>query len=371
MKEPIRVLQVIGIMNRGGAETMIMNLYRQIDHKKIQFDFVENENDDAFFDEEIRFLGGKIYHCPRFTGNNYWKYKNWWKKFFNEHNEYSIVHGHIGSTAAIYLNEAKGHGIVTIAHSHNINGKGLKQFFYNILSYPVRNIADYLFVCSKQAGISRYGEKAAFDTKRTFLVPNAIDIELFRFNAQSRINKRKEFGITDEECLIGHVGRFAEQKNHAFLLDVFNAIVQLYPSAKLLLVGDGELHSFIEEKIDLLNLKDRVILTGTRSDISELMDAMDVLLFPSKYEGLPVTLVEAQCNGLPCVISNMVPEDSVLIKDLVHIRSLSDDPSIWAETTLHCNHIERLKCADKIKVTGFNIEKSAQWLEGFYLDKSK
>ena len=168
MNDPIRVLQVIGIMNRGGAETMIMNLYRNIDRQIVQFDFVENENDGAFFDEEIRNLGGQIYHCPRFTGKNYFTYRKWWKEFFDNHHEYKIVHGHIGSTAAIYLKEAKNHGIVTIAHSHNIDGKNRKQFFYNILSYPTRNIADYLFMCSKQAGIDRYGKENALDSKRAF-----------------------------------------------------------------------------------------------------------------------------------------------------------------------------------------------------------
>ncbi len=350
---------------------MIMNLYRQIDRNKIQFDFVENENDGAFFDEEIYMLGGRVYHCPRFNGKNYFEYRRWWKRFFSEHKEYALVHGHIGSTAAIYLQEAKKYGITTIAHSHNIRGKRKNHFVYNFFSYPTRYIADYLFMCSKQAGVDRYGERSASDESRSFLVPNAIDTEAFRFNEKTRMIKRKELGIANDEYLIGHIGRFALQKNHSFLLKVFKEIVHSQPLSKLLLVGDGALRQMIEDEIASLGLQDRIIMTGNRSDANELLSAMDVMVFPSKYEGLPVTLVEAQCNGLPCVISDTIPIDSVLISELVQLCSLNDDPSTWAERALRCKRIDRATCADKIKAAGFDIEKNAKWLEEFYLEKSK
>lgn len=371
MDKPIRVLQVIGIMDRGGAETMIMNLYRHIDRNKVQFDFVENENDGAYFDEEIRSLGGNIYHCPRFNGKNYKAYKKWWKHFFDTHNEYSIVHGHIGSTTAIYLKEAGRHGIVTIAHSHNISAKNGKQILYDILSRPTRNIADYLFMCSRQAGIERYGETAVSDSKRAFLVPNAIDTSAFCFSKEMRKEKRAELSVSEETILIGHVGRFTQQKNHLFLLDVFSEVVNKQPSAKLLLVGDGELHQSIEEKIDTRGLSGSVILAGIRSDVNELMMAMDVLVFPSLYEGLPVTLVEAQCTGLPCVISDKVPSDSILVPELVQVCSLNDTAAKWAETALDCKCEDRTCCADKVKEAGFDIEENAKWLEEFYLEKAR
>ena len=342
MSKPIRILQVIGFMNQGGAESMIMNLYRQIDRSIIQFDFVENDNNGAFFDQEILALGGKIYHCPRFNGKNYLEYKKWWKTFFVEHDEYSIVHGHIGSTAAIYLKEAKKHNIKTIAHSHNINSKERKQLFYSVLSYPTRYIADYLFMCSKQAGIDRFGTEAIADPDRAFLVPNAIDIKTFRFNENARKNKRKEFNIKDDDYLVGHVGRLSQQKNHAYLLEIFREILRLHPDSKLLLVGDGELRQTIEEEIVSFGLQDKIVITGNRSDVNELLSAMDVLVFPSKYEGLPVTLVEAQCNGLPCVISDKIPGDCILIKELVKVCSLNEEFSIWAETTLNCRPGRRL-----------------------------
>ena len=371
MNKPIRVLHVIGIMDRGGAETMIMNLYRHIDRDKVQFDFVENENDGAYFDDEIRSLGGQIYHCPRFTGKNYSAYKKWWKHFFDTHNECSVVHGHIGSTAAFYLEEAGKHGIVTIAHSHSAGMKDMKQFFYDILSYPTRNIANYLFMCSRQAGISRYGEQAISDPGRAFLVPNAIDTEVFRYDRDIATEKRHELAISDDVFVIGHVGRFIDAKNHSFLLDIFKEIINVHSSSRLLIVGDGALRHAIEEKIAVLGLEEKVILTGMRSDVNELMMAMDILVFPSLYEGLPVSLVEAQCTGLPCVISDKVPSDSILIPELVKVRSLNDTAAEWAETAINCRCEDRIACADKVKGVGFDIEESAKWLEEFYLEKAR
>ena len=369
MNEPIRVLQVIGIMDQGGAEAMIMNLYRYIDRSRVEFDFVENENDGAYFDEEIESLGGKIYHCPRFTGKNLLAYKKWWKKFFDTHKEYLAVHGHIGSTAAFYLKEAKKHGLTTIAHSHNTSVKNRKQFFYDVLSFPTRSIADHLFMCSKQAGTDRYGAEAV--QQKGHLFPNAVDTELFRYDEKTRKNKRKELGISDNSFLVGHIGRFAEQKNHLFLLDIFKEIVSLHPDSVLLLVGDGELRQQIEAKIKTLNLEGKVVLLGLRSDVNELLMAMDVLVFPSKYEGLPVTLVEAQCSGLPCVISDKVPSDSILIKELIQVCSLADSSSEWAEIALLKKDIGRSSCAEKIREAGFDVESNAKWLEDFYCEQAK
>ena len=187
----------------------------------------------------------------------------------------------------------------------------------------------------------------------------------------SRQKKRAEFGIKDDDFVVGHVGRFSDQKNHSYLLNVFQEIAKANSCSKLLLVGDGELRSSIEETVDKLCLRDKVILTGVRSDVNELMMAMDVMVFPSKYEGLPVTLVEAQCTGLPCVISDRVPSDSILIDELIQVRSLEDDISDWADTAINCNCDDRLSCADKVKAAGFDIEESAKWLEEFYCERAK
>ena len=191
----IRVLHVIGIMNRGGAETMIMNLYRNIDRDRVQFDFVENTLENGIYENEILSLGGRIFHCPKFNGNVI-SYVRWWDTFFDKHkDEYTFVHGHIGSTAAMYLASARKHGIKTIAHSHNAYSKtfSLNQLEYQILSYPTRFIADYCFACSKEAGISRFGKKVQFH-----IVRNAIDTQTFIFNDEIRKNLRKELQISPD-----------------------------------------------------------------------------------------------------------------------------------------------------------------------------
>lgn len=372
MGEPIRVLHVIGIMNRGGAETMIMNLYRNIDRTKVQFDFVENSFEPAAFDEEIRALGGRIYHCPHYNGKNHFQYKKWWNDFFAEHaGEYGIIHGHIGSTAAIYLKIARRFGLFTIAHSHNVRTQlNVREIIYAIYSYPVRFIADQCFACSKAAGISRYGQKIGNDSGRCIVFHNAIDTEQFHFDPSERNAMRTRLRVNGR-IVIGHVGRFSEQKNHGFLLRVFHNIVAKAPNAVLLLVGDGALREKIETYITDHGLRENVILTGIQNDVAPYYQAMDVFLFPSLYEGLPVTLVEAQTSGLPCVISDMVPGESILAPDLVTVQSLEQSAEQWADHVLARLQGERTDHSDVIKLCGYDISETAKWLEGFYFDKCK
>lgn len=372
-EEPIRVLQVTGVMNRGGAETMIMNLYRHMDRERVQFDFVENSLVPGVFDEEIRSLGGRIYYCPHYNGKNHFAYQKWWEHFWNEHAaEYRVVHGHIGSTAAFYLAAAKKHGVYTIAHSHGADSTNvLRQSLYSILSFPTRRIADYFFACSEQAGIDRFGKKVAAQSDRYRILNNAVDTTLFGFEEKKRMKKREELSLSDGEYVLGHVGRFTEEKNHEFLLDIFAECVKRDPSAKLLLIGDGPLRQEMEEKAERLRVADRVQFLGVRSDVSELMQAMDLLLFPSKNEGLPVTLVEAQTAGLPCVISDSIPKDCILCGDLVTAFSLSEPAAEWAMQVLSRREENRRDHSHEVAAAGFDITETSKWLEGFYLDKAK
>ena len=272
LSEPIRVLNVIGYMDRGGAENMIMNFYRNVDRTKIQFDFVENEGDETAFDEEIRELGGRIYHCPRYRGKNHFAYTRWWHTFFKEHpNEYPIVHGHIGSTAAIYLSIAKKHGAFTIAHSHSA-GEG--SVMYRMFSYPARFVADHFFACSKAAGISRYGKRVGMDGYRCNVLNNAVDAKKFAYSLEDRAQMRKELGIAEKALVVGHTGRFVDVKNHTFLLDIFAALLKKEPNARLLLVGGGELQSQIEAKIQNLNLEEQVILAGIQNNVWDYYQGM-------------------------------------------------------------------------------------------------
>lgn len=364
----IRILHVIGIMNRGGAETMIMNLYRNIDRTKTQFDFVENSFEHAAFDDEIKALGGKIYHCPHFTGKNYLEYKRWWKDFFIEHQgEYNIIHGHIGSTATIYLKIAKQNGLFTIAHSHSSGTDyTLHDKLYRVLSYNTRNIADFFFACSQAAGIDRYGQKVVQGDNYKVL-NNAIDTKLFEYNEESRHKIRKEFNL-EKNLVIGHIGRLIPVKNHKFILLIFEEIKKKIPNAKLMLVGDGNLRPQLEAQAKELEIAEDVIFTGVRSDINEIVQAMDFFVFPSLYEGLPVTLVEVQTSGLPCVISDKVPDESILTKDLVTVMSLEQSAEKWAKHIVSRLGVERYNRVDEIKARGYDIAETAKWLEEFYLE---
>lgn len=372
MAEPIRVLQVIGIMNRGGAETMIMNLYRKIDRSKVQFDFVENSCEPAAFDQEILALGGRIYRCPHYNGKNHFSYVKWWETFFRDHaGEYSIVHGHLGSTAAIYLSIAKKHGAVCIAHSHNTNSmKSLNDVAYALFAYPARFTADHFFACSKDAGISRYGKRIGNDPRRCTVLPNAIDTGRFAFEQSARKKIRDALGVRETQLVIGNVSRFAKQKNHLFLIDVFEKIRQKRADALLLLVGDGALRPQIESYIAEKHLQDSVILTGVQSNTWDYYQAMDVFLMPSLYEGLPVSLVEAQAAGLPCCVSSTVPHEAA-ITELVRFKSLDAPAEEWGDWVLGCAAMPRRNMEQEIRAAGYDISATAKWLEDYYMEAVK
>lgn len=364
MAKPIRILHVIGIMDRGGAETMIMNLYRNIDRSEVQFDFVQNEGNEAAYDKEILELGGRIYHCPRYKGTNHITYIKWWNNFFKENRDvYSVVHGHIGSTAAIYLSIAKKFGIYTIAHSHSA-GEGSR--IYRCFSYPTRYISDMFFACSRDAGISRYGQKVGGDVNKCIVLNNAIDTKKFIFNEECRKIMRTKLGIEEDSVVIGHVGRFVDAKNHAYLIDIFEQVQVIDPKSKLLLVGDGELRSAIEKKVKDKGLENSVIFAGIQSNVWDYYQVMDAFVFPSIYEGLPVSMVEAQAAGLLCYVSSNVPQETA-ITNLVEFISLENEPQIWANRILNGIKKGRLNMHADIQKAGYDVAYTANWLTDFYL----
>ena len=367
MAEPIRILHVIGIMNRGGAEIMIMNLYRNIDRTRVQFDFVENSPEPAAFDQEILSLGGRIFRCPHYNGKNHFAYRKWWNSFFEVHQEeYAAVHGHLGSTAAIYLSIAARYGIYTIAHSHNVNMmRSVGDAVYALFAYPTRFVADTFFACSRDAGISRYGKLIGNDPRRCTVLRNAIDTTRFAFSMDARKAARKKLGLTETQIVLGNISRFSDQKNHTFLLDIFAEVHKKEPGSVLLLVGDGALRPRIEQKIAQLGLMDAVILTGVQRNTWDYYQAMDVFVMPSHYEGLGVALVEAQTAGLPCCVSSAVPEESALTS-LVQFRSLADTAEQWASWVLERTGLPRQDMRDAVRDAGYDISSTSRWLEDFY-----
>lgn len=361
----IRVLQVFGRMDRGGAETMIMNLYRNIDRTKVQFDFVVHTDEKCAFDEEIKALGGYIYSVPRLNINNTLNYKKSWKELLRNHSEWRIVHGHIASSASIYLAVAHKQGRYTISHSHSI-GTGKYHFIRKLLEFRI--IADYYMACSIAAGMFLFGGKIVNGGSFKVL-PNAINTNDYEYNPVVREKVRKAFSISDE-VLLGHVGSFTDVKNHHFLLDIFSSIKKKQSNTKLMLVGDGPLRSDIEAKARELGIFDDIIFTGVRSDVNELIQAMDYFVFPSLFEGLPVTLVEAQTSGLPITMSDKVPEESILAKDLVTVMGLEQSADEWADHILSRLGKERYSHVEEIKAAGYDISDTSKWLEEFYLSKA-
>jgi len=359
--KPIYVLQVVGALNRGGAESMIMNLYRNINRDKIHFDFVVHSSEKGAFDDEVSSLGGKIYKCPRFNGVNILQYKKWWQDFLATHSEYRILHSHIRSCASLYLPIAKSQGIRTIVHSHNTsNGKGIRSLAKRVLQYPLRHQADYLMSCSKKAGEWLFGKKAAESNKYKFL-PNAIEVDKYAFNPAIRNQYRKLFDINDK-VVFGHVGRFYESKNHGFLLEVFSEVQRNNPNTALFLVGDGPLRNEIENKINKLNLKGSVYLLGVRNDVHNVLQAIDVFLFPSIWEGFPVAVIEAQAAGLPCIISDRITAE-VALTELIY-RLPIDSINQWVDLAL--SGLERKDVTERIKKAGFDVKESAKDLSEFY-----
>ena len=356
----IRVLQMIGALETGGSQALVMNLYRHMDRERIQFDFVLDHPDRDDYAAEVRELGGRIYAMPGFHGN-VGEIRRSWDGFFKEHPEYRILHSHVRSYASLYLPVAKKNGLKTLIHSHSTsNGSGLSSLVKRALQYPLRYQADVLMSCTREAGVWLYGEKACRG-ENFFLLNNGVDTSRFTFSEEGRRRYRKELGLEDK-LVIGHVGRFHEAKNHGFLLDCFAALRQRRPDALLLLVGDGELREDIERKIKELGLEDSVRLLGSRSDVAELMWAMDAMAFPSKWEGLPVTVVEAQAAGLPCFISDRISR-AVDLSPLVHRLGI-EDAGLWARELAELR--PRQDVSRDIVNAGYDIKDSADRLSRLY-----
>ena len=369
MGKPIkRVLHVLGKLNRGGAETMIMNIYRNIDRSKIQFDFVIHTNEKCDYNDEIIKLGGKIYSVPHYIGRNHFKYKKAWNNFFNKYSEYKIIHGHIRSTAAIYLKIAKKYGLVTIAHSHSTASRGnkIEQFVKNIMQVPIRYIADYLFACSDEAGVWLFGKKS-IKKENYKIVKNAIDVNKYIFDENNRNEMRKILNI-ENKFVVGHVGNFTYPKNHKFLIDIFYQVQMENKNSILLLVGDGELRSHIEKQMIDLDIKDKVILTGVVKNVNDYMQAMDVFVFPSIFEGLGIAVIEAQAAGLPCVVADTIP-DEAFITNLIKKISLNKGSQVWSDQILKYTKYDKRDTYKEVCNHGYDICKTAKWLENFYLER--
>lgn len=296
----MRVLHVVSVMDMGGMENYIMNLYRKIDRSELQFDFLVHHGRHGFFEDEIEALGGRVYHTTLMDDFNLPKYLNQLRKLFRD-TPYDIVHGHLGSTALFYLGSAKRAGVpVRILHSHCPGHPNtVKGYIKHILFRFSPIHANVYLACSDSAGKYQF-RKAAFET-----VPNGIDVERFQFNERLRSDLRREL-LMDDCFVIGHVGRFYYEKNHTYLLEIFRAFRERVPNAVLMLLGDGALMQNIKALAESMGLMESVRFMGVIGDCAPYYQAMDAFVMPSFYEGLPLTGIEAQCAGLPCLFSEGV-----------------------------------------------------------------
>lgn len=328
-----RILCIVGSMNAGGAETFLMKLYRNMDLEKYQMDFCVSIKEPGVYDEEIHSLGGKIlYTVPK--SNGFIKSFKSIKKIVSENNYQYVMRVSQHSLSGLELIAAKRGGAkVTVFRSSNTQtGGGLLNRILHLIFLPVTMfVPDIKIAPSTEAADFMFGINSV-RRKNVLILRNALEIDKYAYNAINRVNYRRKFGL-ENNFVVGNVGRMSKQKNHDYLINIFSEIKKQKNNAILLLVGTGNLKEKLQEKVESLGLRDSVIFLGVREDIPQLLSTMDIFVFPSLYEGLPNTVIEAQTSGLPCLISNTITKE-VKITDLVYFLSIKKKAREWADVAI-------------------------------------
>jgi glycosyltransferase involved in cell wall biosynthesis len=370
---PIRVLHVLGRMDRGGVETWLMHVLRNIDRESFQFDFLTHSDQPCAYDEELRALGCRILPCLHPARP--WPYARQFRRILRDNGPYDVVHSHVHHYSGFVLHLARKCGVQSrIAHSHNdkspVDSKawGFRRIYLRAMEHLVRRNATLGLACSRKAAQSLYGMDWDQDSRWRVLY-YGIDLAPFGVPV-SGAQVRAELNLPPEAWVVGHVGRFSEQKNHAFLLDVIAGLVHRQPQIRALLIGEGALQKSMEDKAKAMGIDRQVVFAGSRADVPRLMlGAMDLFLLPSLYEGLGLVLIEAQAAGLPCVVAEGVPDEADVVPDLVTRLSLSDSAEAWAQKILAIRGRERIpkpEALERVKQSAFNIVKSAATLCRIY-----
>ncbi len=370
----IRVLHVLGGLDRGGVETWLLHVLRHMDRQAFHMDFLVHQAGPGAYDDEVRTLGSRIYPCsqphrPR-------QYARKFKAILREHGPFDIVHSHVHHYSGYVLRLAHEAGVpMQIAHSHNdtspldVEAGLLRRGYLALMRRWIRRYATHGLAASRKAAVSLFGPRWAADPRWQVLY-YGLDLAPFQ-DAVDRAAVRAELGISPSALVIGHVGRFDRQKNHAFLVDIFAEVVRRNADSILLLVGEGDLRPAIEEMLSRRGLTSRVRFTGSRPDVPRLMlGAMDAFVFPSWFEGLGLVLVEAQAAGLPCVISDAIPEEAILVEPLVRRVSLAQTSSAWAAEVLALHaagpSVPAAQARVRIEHSPVNIRASIHHLESVY-----
>ena len=371
--EPIRVLHNIVLMDAGGIETLVMNVYKHIDRERLLFDFLVHRPQEGVYDKEILEYGGKIFRTCPFNPLHINQYKKECMQVFAEHPEYKVFHAH-QELCLWPLQYAKQMGVPTrIAHSHNAKSViNLKYFFFLYEKMFIKNYCTDMFMCSPLAGEWTFGKKAVSEGKVKFIKGN-IETERFKFDETVRREVREELGVGDR-IVIGRVGRFMQQKNHTFLLDIFSIIHKKNPNTVLVLCGNGRLEDDIKQKAKDLGIENAIIFTGVKNQINvqtnRLYQAFDLYLFPSLWEGLPLTGIEAQTSGLPVLMSDVIADETVATNNVTKL-SLTESAQTWADKALDIvTTFQRKDCQKQVVDAGFDVRNTADYLQEFYIDRT-
>jgi glycosyltransferase involved in cell wall biosynthesis len=379
-QDPIRILQVLGGMHRGGPETWLMHILRPLDRQRFQMDFLVHTDQPCAYDEEIGALGGKVIPC--LSPQNPFAYARNFKRILRELGPYDVVHSEVQYFSGFVLRLAYQAGVpVRIAHNHTPSyhhidaitrkKQGLwRRSYIALMKRWIRRYATAGLVVNREGGPDMFG--AAWEKDPRFrILYCGVDLAPFGQKVEP-LAVRGELGIPPDAFVLGNVSRFFKVKNHTFMLEILSQLVQYEPRVHLLLVGDGPLYGDIEKQVVQAGLRDRVIFAGSRPDAPRLMlGAMDVFLFPSNWgEGLPLVMIEAQAAGLPCIISNHLTEEANIVRPLIRRVSLDQPPSSWAETILAAQHalpsMDQAEALEIVQGSPFNITRSMAELMRVY-----
>lgn len=351
----------------GGVESFIMSYFRNMNHKEISFDFIAYNQPPAF-QREIEEAGSRIFVIPG-RGRKLFSCIRQIKQILRE-TKYNAVWSNLCYLSDILvLKYAKKAGVpVRIIHAHNnMNMSGaVNGLFHKINRRKIWKTATHFWACSELAGEFFYPDRI-LKSDRYRIVPNAVDTEKFAFNPQIRNSVRSKLGL-DDKYVIGNVGRLHFQKNQAFLLDVFKCVLSKKSNAFLLIAGEGGLRDMLEAKIRELGIENNVLLLGRRDDISDLMQAMDVFVLPSLFEGLGIVLIEAQCCGLPCLTSSEVVPKEAKVTDLLEYESLDEPAEKWADCVLSSYGSERYDRSEEVRINGYDIKLNATKMNAFFVN---
>ena len=364
----MRILHIIGKRPKGGIGTVVKNYQKKLLDYNIQFDYLIFDDDSSGdFDEQVKTLGSKVYVLPELKQKRIFILRNLIKKFFKAHqNEYSIIELHSPNIAFLIHKYAKKYGIknrITHSHSIKLSNNKIKAIRNRILCFSINSLTTDYFACSNDAGIALFGEKIILNEK-FHIINNSINIDSFKFDEQNRKMCRHNNDIKDDELCLVHVGRFSKEKNHEFLITLCKKLIDINIKFKMIFVGNGDLFEKIKDSVHSDKLEEKIIFTGYTTSVKDYLDASDLFLLPSFIEGVPLSIVEAQANGLPCLINENLPQ--VITTNTCYYIPLDINEWVKIISLQKITLINRNNSIQNLKNLGFDISIEAKKLSKIY-----